>query len=262
MNSSYKSLLYRWGDRCFGNLKALQGTVTRLLPCVGFRIEAQEGQVARIMLQPLLGHRQPGFWQVTSQTTKLLLSEKRRLRRLTSPMAQCVNNLPAVQETQDIRVQTLGREDPLGEEMATHCSFLSWRIPWAKEPGRLYLWGFKKSDMTEHACLHTHTHTHTHTYTCTKHSYSQLIQSFCIKSYISLTVLTYLCWHSISISLRYHSITEDEISVLTHVSSFCSTCTQLKGSFSKNILRSMPGSWLLFLSISLRPRSSKVWPAF
>ena len=40
-------------------------------------------------------------------------------------MAQCVNNLPAVQETQDIRVQTLGREDPLEEEMATHCSFLS-----------------------------------------------------------------------------------------------------------------------------------------
>ena len=34
-------------------------------------------------------------------------------------------------------VQSLGREDPLEEEMATHSSVLSWRIPWTEEPGRL-----------------------------------------------------------------------------------------------------------------------------
>ena len=45
-----------------------------------------------------------------------------------------VKSLPAVQET---RVQSLGREDPLEEEMATHSSILAWRIPWMEELGRL-----------------------------------------------------------------------------------------------------------------------------
>ena len=45
-----------------------------------------------------------------------------------------VKNLPAVQETQ---VQSLGREDPLEKEMATHSSILTWRIPWTEEPGGL-----------------------------------------------------------------------------------------------------------------------------
>ena len=42
--------------------------------------------------------------------------------------------LPAVQET---RVRSLGWEDPLEEEMATHSSILAWRIPWIEEPGGL-----------------------------------------------------------------------------------------------------------------------------
>ena len=41
---------------------------------------------------------------------------------------------PAVQET---RVRSLGWEDPLEEEMATHSSILAWRIPWIEEPGGL-----------------------------------------------------------------------------------------------------------------------------
>ena len=45
-----------------------------------------------------------------------------------------VKNLPAMQETQ---VQSLGREDTLEEEMATHCSILAWGIPWTEEPGGL-----------------------------------------------------------------------------------------------------------------------------
>ena len=49
-------------------------------------------------------------------------------------VAQTVNNLPAVQETQ---VQSLDREDPLEKEMATHSSILAWKIPWTEEPGRL-----------------------------------------------------------------------------------------------------------------------------
>jgi len=53
-----------------------------------------------------------------------------------SLVAQIVKNLPAMQETQ---VQSLGYEDPLEEEMATHSSILAWRIPWTEEPGRLSL---------------------------------------------------------------------------------------------------------------------------
>ena len=44
-------------------------------------------------------------------------------------MAQLVKNPPAMQET---RVQSLGPEDPLEKEMATHSSILAWRIPWTE----------------------------------------------------------------------------------------------------------------------------------
>ena len=45
--------------------------------------------------------------------------------------AQLVKNLPTVQETQ---VQSLGWEDPLEKEIATHSSILAWKIPWTEEP--------------------------------------------------------------------------------------------------------------------------------
>ena len=51
-----------------------------------------------------------------------------------SLVAQRLKNLPAMWET---RVQSLGREDPLEKEMATHARILAWRIPWREEPGRL-----------------------------------------------------------------------------------------------------------------------------
>ena len=49
-------------------------------------------------------------------------------------MAQRVKNPPAMQEN---RVQSLGLEDPLEKEMATHSSVLAWEIPWTEEPGQL-----------------------------------------------------------------------------------------------------------------------------
>ena len=52
--------------------------------------------------------------------------------------AQSVKNLPAVQETQ---VRSLGWEDPLEKEMATHTSTLAWKIPWMEERGRLQSMG-------------------------------------------------------------------------------------------------------------------------
>ena len=53
-------------------------------------------------------------------------------------MAHTVENPPALEETQ---VRSLGREDPLEEEMATHSSILAWRIPWREEPGGLQSMG-------------------------------------------------------------------------------------------------------------------------
>ena len=55
-----------------------------------------------------------------------------------------VQNLPAMQETEEIQVPPLGREDPLEKGMATHCSILAWRSPWTKEPGGLQTIGSKR----------------------------------------------------------------------------------------------------------------------
>ena len=49
------------------------------------------------------------------------------LRYMTSLVAQMVKHLPTMQET---RVWSLGRDDPLEKEMATHTSTLAWKIPW------------------------------------------------------------------------------------------------------------------------------------
>ena len=56
-------------------------------------------------------------------------------------MVQRVKNLSAMQETQ---VQSLGQEDPLEKEMATHSSTLAWKIPWTEEPGRLQSVGLQR----------------------------------------------------------------------------------------------------------------------
>ena len=99
-----------------------------------------------------------------------------------------IKNPLAMQETQETQVRSLGGEDPLEKEMATHTSILVWRIPWDR----------KESDTTERLSLHyvytyTHTHTHTHThcsflslYTCLDcHivSHSSTKQSFCFSEF-------------------------------------------------------------------------------
>ena len=56
-------------------------------------------------------------------------------------VAQTVRNLHAVLDTQ---VQSLGQEDPLEKEMATHSSILAWRIPWTDEPGGLQSLGWQR----------------------------------------------------------------------------------------------------------------------
>ena len=59
-------------------------------------------------------------------------------------MAQWLKNLPAMQETQEMWVQSLGGEDPLVKEMATHSSILAWKIPWTEEPGGLQSMGSQR----------------------------------------------------------------------------------------------------------------------
>ena len=57
-------------------------------------------------------------------------------------MAQVVKNLPAMQETW---VQSVGQEDPLEKETATHSNILAWKISWMEEPGGLQSTGLQKS---------------------------------------------------------------------------------------------------------------------
>ena len=59
----------------------------------------------------------------------------------TSLVAQTVKRLPTMWET---RVQSLGWEDLLEKEMATHFSILAWKIPWTEEPGRLQSMGLRR----------------------------------------------------------------------------------------------------------------------
>ena len=70
-----------------------------------------------------------------------------------------------------MRVRSLGREDPLEEGMATHCSILAWIIPWTEELGGLQPMGSQRvgHDLATkppppYTLTYTHTHTHIHTY--------------------------------------------------------------------------------------------------
>ena len=63
-----------------------------------------------------------------------------------------VKNPRAMQETREAQVLSLGQEDSLEKEMATHSSILAWETPWTEEPGRLQpmelTWGHKESGTT------------------------------------------------------------------------------------------------------------------
>ena len=68
-----------------------------------------------------------------------------------------VKNSPAMQESQEMQVQSLGGEDPLEEGMATHSSILARKIPWTEEPGRLWSIGSRevRHNCSNLACMHT-----------------------------------------------------------------------------------------------------------
>ena len=59
-----------------------------------------------------------------------------------------VKNSPALLEAQEMYNQSLGQEDPLEKEIATHSSVLAWEIPWTEEPGGIQSTKSQESDMT------------------------------------------------------------------------------------------------------------------
>ena len=67
-----------------------------------------------------------------------------------------------MQETHETRVSSLGREDPLEKEMATHSSILAWKIPWTEEPGGLQSTGSQRAghDWSDLACTRANSKTH------------------------------------------------------------------------------------------------------
>ena len=70
-------------------------------------------------------------------------------------------NLPAVQEMQEMKVSSLGWEDPPEEEMANHSGILAWKIPWMEESLAGYSpWGHKELDTTERESNNTECHKH------------------------------------------------------------------------------------------------------
>ena len=71
-------------------------------------------------------------------------------------MAQQVENLPAVQETQKLQVWSLGQENPLEKERAAHSSILAWKTPRTEKPGGLQSRGSHR-DGHDWAAERTHT---------------------------------------------------------------------------------------------------------
>ena len=67
-----------------------------------------------------------------------------------------LKNPPAIPETQEMQVRSLGQKDPLEKEMATHPSILAWRIPWTEEPGGLQSMG--SQSQTQLGDRHSHDH--------------------------------------------------------------------------------------------------------
>ena len=63
-------------------------------------------------------------------------------------MVSLVAHLVKLPEMQETQVLSMGQENPLEKEMATHSSILAWEIPWTEQPGGLQSMGLQESDMT------------------------------------------------------------------------------------------------------------------
>ena len=92
-------------------------------------------------LNPGLLHCRQILYHLSHQGSPNFSLQKHTLLNWASLVAQRLKRLPAMRETW---VRSLGREDPLEKEMATHSSILVWRIPWTEEPGGLQSMGLQR----------------------------------------------------------------------------------------------------------------------
>ena len=92
------------------------------------------GEFSRVMGNfMVVAHQNASFCHI-----QVKLQNNGAYARFVSLVDQSVKNLPAMQE---IQVQSLGQDDPLEKEAATHASILAWEIPWTQEPGGLQSMG-------------------------------------------------------------------------------------------------------------------------
>ena len=122
-----------WRSTNWDSVLSLQGA--QIWSLVGI----EEGDGTPLQCPCLENPRDGGAWWaavcgVAQSRTWLKRLSSRSRRTRPSPVAQTVKGLPAMRET---RVHSLGREDLLEKEMATHSSILAWKIPWTEKPGGL-----------------------------------------------------------------------------------------------------------------------------
>ena len=145
-------------------------------------------------------------------------------------MGQRVKRLPAMRET---KVRSLGWEDPLEKEMATHSSILAWRISWIEEPGGLQSMGLQRVGHDWVTSLH-----------------------FCMK-YLMHGISNFLE----EISSLSHSIVFLYFFVLNTKEAFCiSACHSWNSAFKWIYLSFSLCLWLLFSQLFVRPPQTTILP--
>ena len=96
---------------------------------------------------------------------------------------------------QETWVPSLGQEDPLEKEMATHSSILAWKIPWTEEPGGYCPWGHKESDTTEWLINSNRAQRRLcRQYHCLEQSYNPLPSLFCTNRTLRSLSLGWSCF--------------------------------------------------------------------
>ena len=116
------------------------------------------------------------------------------------PDGSAVKNLPAMQERQEMQVQSLGQENPLEEERATHSSILAW-----KSHGQSSLVGYspkgrKESDTTEQLSMHSHRIKHMGVFNLLRNSlfYTYFLSNLCWNLESFVFILRTLFWKSLT----------------------------------------------------------------
>ena len=105
-------------------------------------------------------------------------------------MAQRVKYLPAVQET---RVRSLGQEDPLEKEMATHSSILAWEIPRTDDPGELQSMGLQRVSHDLATKLRKKIQSHIHLHSCKYIKWPHLYGLICCKQHLYSPIYELTC---------------------------------------------------------------------